>query len=90
MENIHSIPGIGWKTLFVLLTEIIDINRFPVFDRLKSWAAITHDPELFAAHLKYTKRMKGQDSIIRIAKKLLKRAFGSTLQVGYDKGSAGR
>lgn len=111
VENIHSIPGIGWKTLFVLLTEIIDINRFPVFDELKSWAglvpschdsgdthkdkgitsrrnryiryclieaswaAITHDPELFAAYLKYTKRMKGQDAIIRISKKLLKRVY---------------
>lgn len=38
-----------------------------------SWVAIRNDPALFQAYGKLKKRMKAQDAIIRIAKKLLSR-----------------
>ena len=38
-----------------------------------SWVAIRKDPALFTAFTVLTKRMKKQDAIIRIAKKLLNR-----------------
>ena len=40
-----------------------------------SWVAIRKDPELFSAYLRYSARMKPQEAIIRIAKKLLKRIY---------------
>lgn len=40
-----------------------------------SWVAIRKDPELYAAYSRYRIRMKPQEAIIRIAKKLLKRIY---------------
>jgi transposase len=34
MELLMSIPGIGYKTALAVLTEIMDIKRFPSFDKL--------------------------------------------------------
>ena len=38
-----------------------------------SWVALRYDPALFSYYSKLKRRMKGQDAIIRIAKKLLSR-----------------
>jgi len=38
-----------------------------------AWVAVRGDPELIAAYHKYIARMKGQQAIIRIARKLLRR-----------------
>lgn len=111
MDYLYSLPGIGWDTVITLLTELIDIERFPTFDDIdsyagivpscyktgnnekdkgltnrrnrylrymlieSSWIAIKKDPELYASYRKYVSRMKPQEAIIRIAKKLLKRIY---------------
>jgi transposase len=38
-----------------------------------SWVAVRHDPVLLKSHLEYCKRMEPNESIVRIAKKLLSR-----------------
>ena len=40
IRNLMTIFGIGFKTAIILHTEIIDINRFHSFDRLKSFAGL--------------------------------------------------
>ncbi len=53
-----------------------------------AWVTIQHDRELSAAYGKYSKTMKPQKAIIRVARKLSNRIF-STLKNGktfeYDK-----
>jgi transposase len=38
-----------------------------------AWVAVRHDPVLMKSHLEYCKRMESNESIVRIAKKLLSR-----------------
>jgi transposase len=38
-----------------------------------AWVAVRHDPVLMKSHLEYCKRMEPNESIVRIAKKLLSR-----------------
>jgi transposase len=38
-----------------------------------AWIAVRHDPILMRSHLEYCKRMEANESIVRIAKKLLNR-----------------
>lgn len=40
-----------------------------------SWVAVRKDPELYAAYYRHASKMKPQEAIIRIAKKLLKRIY---------------
>lgn len=40
MEYLYSLPGIGWNTVIVLLTELIDIERFKKFDSLCRYAGL--------------------------------------------------
>jgi len=111
MDYLTSLPGIGWETAITLLTELIDIERFPTFDHIdsyagivpschrtgnnqkdkgltkrrnrylryilieSSWVAVRKDPELYAAYYRHVSKMKPQEAIIRIAKKLLKRIY---------------
>jgi len=41
IENLSSIPGIGFITAISLYTELIDINRFPTLDKLCCYVGIT-------------------------------------------------
>ncbi|WP_459878409.1 transposase [Desulfothermus naphthae] len=106
---LKTVPGIGSKIAFIILSEIIDMKRFKNFDQLKSyvgltpsvyssgdthyeygltyrknsrlkyalieasWVAIRKDPALLESYNKLITRMKKQQAIIRIAKKLLSR-----------------
>jgi len=108
-QILRTIPGIGFKIAFILLSEIIDMKRFKNFNQLKSyvgltpsiyssgetyyeygltyrknsrlkyaiieaaWVAIRKDPVLLECYNKFITRMKKQQAIIRIAKKLLNR-----------------
>ncbi len=40
IQNLISIPGIGFKTAMVVYTEIMDIHRFRTLDHLKSYAGL--------------------------------------------------
>jgi len=40
INNLESVPGIGFKTAMILYTEIIDIHRFKRLDHLKSYAGL--------------------------------------------------
>lgn len=109
VQLLCSIPGIAFQTAVVLVSELIDMDRFPTINHLKAyagvipdgeqssdkrkekgvskrrnrylrhvliesaWVAIRCDPAMFQAYNKLKRRMKGQDAIIRIAKKLLSR-----------------
>lgn len=104
-----SIPGIGIVIAMVILTELIDINRFKNLNHLASyvglvpsekssgekhlvgditprgnkylcsliiqasWTAARKDPALILCYNKLSTRMKKQEAIIRIARKLLNR-----------------
>jgi transposase len=106
---LQTVPGIAFITAMELLTEIIDMNRFPNDDGLANfvglvpatqtsdettyangvsvrqnkflrpmmieaaWTAVREDPAMTLKFKELTKRMKPQDAIIRIAKKLLRR-----------------
>ena len=108
-QVLRTVPGVGFKIAFILLSEIIDMKRFKNFDQLKSyvgltpsiyssgetyyeygltyrknsrlkyaiieaaWVAIRKDPVLLEYYNKLITRMKKQQAIIRIAKKLLNR-----------------
>ena len=108
-DLIRTVPGVGFKIGFIILSEIIDMKRFKNFDQLKSyvgltpsvyssgdtyyehgltyrknsrlkyalieasWVAIRKDPALLESYNKLITRMKKQQAIIRIAKKLLSR-----------------
>ncbi|WP_459893751.1 IS110 family RNA-guided transposase, partial [Desulfothermus okinawensis] len=108
-DLLRTVPGIGFKIGIIVLSEIIDMNRFKNFDQLKSyvglapsvyssgntyyeygltyrknsrlkyalieasWVAIRKDPVLLETYNKLITRMKKQQAIIRIAKKLLSR-----------------
>jgi transposase len=39
-HNLLTIPGIGFKSAITLYSEIIDINRFPNFEHLKSYVGL--------------------------------------------------
>jgi transposase len=39
-RNLLTVPGIGFKAAAVLYSEIIDINRFPTLDHIKSYAGL--------------------------------------------------
>ena len=39
-HKLLTIPGVGFKTAITLYSEIIDINRFPNFERLKSYVGL--------------------------------------------------
>ena len=109
IDNLRSVPGIGFKTAMILYTEIMDIRRFKSLDHLKSyaglvpsthssgerdsirgltkrrnshlryvlieaaWVAIRKDTVLLHTYNKLTGKMKKQEAIIRIARKLLSR-----------------
>jgi transposase len=106
---LRSVVGVGFIFALTLLTEVVDIHRFPTLDHLASyfglipsvrssgekssdrgltrrrnrylrtmivesaWVAIRKDPALLMTYQRLTKRMKSQDAIIRIARKLLNR-----------------
>lgn len=40
IDNLKSVPGIGFKTAMILYTEIMDIHRFKSLDHLKSYAGL--------------------------------------------------
>ena len=40
IQNLRSIPGIGFKTAMIIYTEIMDIHRFRTLDHLKSYAGL--------------------------------------------------
>ncbi|MCL0056816.1 IS110 family transposase [Dehalococcoidia bacterium] len=40
IRNLTTVSGIGFKSAIILYTEIIDINRFRIFDQLKSYAGL--------------------------------------------------
>jgi len=40
IQNLRSVPGIGFKTAMILYTEVMDINRFRKLDHLKSYAGL--------------------------------------------------
>jgi len=40
IDNLMSVPGIGFKTAMILYTEIMDIHRFKHLDHLKSYAGL--------------------------------------------------
>jgi transposase len=40
IDNIRSVPGIGFKTAMILYTEIMDIHRFKNLNHLKSYAGL--------------------------------------------------
>ena len=40
IQNLRSVPGIGFKTAMILYTEVMDINRFQKLDHLKSYAGL--------------------------------------------------
>ncbi|MCL0060250.1 IS110 family transposase [Dehalococcoidia bacterium] len=40
IRNLMTVSGIGFKSAIILYTEIIDINRFRIFDQLKSYAGL--------------------------------------------------
>jgi len=40
INNLKSVPGIGFKTAMILYTEIMDIHRFKRLDHLKSYAGL--------------------------------------------------
>ena len=109
VDLLLSVPGVGLISALVLLTELIDIQRFNNLDRLCSftglipdvqasgerertchitrrgnsylkciliecaWRAIREDPALLLYFEQYILRMKKNQAIIRIAKKLLSR-----------------
>jgi transposase len=109
LEKIQSMPGIGFKSAFCIISEIWDIRRFDTMDQLKSyaglipsthssgesikesnltnrrntflrttlvecaWIAIRNDTVLMDYYAQLSNRMKGQQAITRIAKKLLTR-----------------
>lgn len=109
MNNLMTIPGVGFSCAIVLYSELMDINRFSSVDKLCSyvglvpdlrssgeseytlgisklqlqflramliecsWIAIRKDPALTAAFNTLSMRMKKQEAIIRIGKKLLTR-----------------
>ncbi len=106
---LRTVPGVGAVCSLAFYTELMNMDRFPKFDQLKSyfglvpstagsgetvhvkglsnrrnrylrhliieaaWVAIRKDPDLLLAYNKLTQRMKSQDAIVRIAKKLLNR-----------------
>jgi transposase len=39
-RNLLTVPGIGFKTAAVLYAEIIDMNRFPTLDHIKSYVGL--------------------------------------------------
>lgn len=109
VARLRTIPGIGLLTAMVLVTELIDMERFDSNDKLASfcgiapdvsssdqkekvkgltkrtnselrriiiqasWIAKNKDPDLLMSYQNLTKRMMGQEAIIRIARKLLNR-----------------
>jgi len=109
IQNLMSIPGIGFIVATTLFTEIFDVNRFKNVDHLRSfvglvpstnssgekervggmthrgskqikemliessWIIIRNDPTMAIAYNNYRKRMKPNEAIIRIAKKLVSR-----------------
>lgn len=109
IQNLMSIPGIGFIVAVTLLSELYDINRFRNLDHLcsfvglvpstnssgekertggitrrgnklikemlveSSWIIIRNDPSMAIAYNDLRKRMKPNEAIIRIAKKLLSR-----------------
>ena len=64
-----TIPGIGFKSAITLFSEIVDIHRFIE----SAWVAIRKDPVLFQSYDTLISKMKKQQAIIRIARKLLNR-----------------
>lgn len=108
-EYLDSLPGISLVTAMVLLTELVDIKRFPTEDHLASyvglvpgedssgeqevvtglthrrhgflrslliecsWMAVRKDPALLQSFSALTQRMKKNQAIVRIARKLLRR-----------------
>ncbi len=104
-----TVPGVGFTSAIIILTEIIDPARFPDLDNIASfvglipavrssdqrskdlgikyhhnkflrqlliesaWIAVRLDPALTCVFNNYLKRMSKQESIIRVAKKLLSR-----------------
>lgn len=109
INNLLTIPGIGFKSAITLFSEIMDMRRFKNFDNLKSyiglvpsthssgdhnivkgitkrrnaylryviiesaWVAIRKDPVLLQSYNTLISKMKKQQAIIRIARKLLSR-----------------
>jgi len=61
-EN-ERVSGITYRKNHVLRKALIE----------SSWVAIRNDPALMKSYLTYTRRMKGTNAIIRIAKKILRR-----------------
>ncbi len=104
-----TVPGVGFTSAIIILTEIMDPERFPDLDNIASfvglipdvrssdqkskdlgikyhhnkylrqlliesaWVAVRQDPALTCAYNNYLQRMSKQESIIRVAKKLLSR-----------------
>jgi transposase len=109
IDNLCTVPGIGFLTAMTFYTEIIDMTRFRSLDVLCSfvglvptlhssgerqsetglssrcnrylkyllieaaWIAVRRDPAMLMAFHELSLRMKKQEAIIRIAKKLLNR-----------------
>ena len=38
---VRTVPGVGFKIAFILLSEIIDMKRFKNFNQLKSYVGLT-------------------------------------------------
>jgi transposase len=108
-DYLMSVPGVGFITAMTFYSEIVDMHRFPSFDKLatfvglvpdvdssgerettmgltfrqnkylrhmlieSAWFAVRLDPAMTLKFSLLTKRMKKQQAIIRIAKKLLSR-----------------
>ena len=109
IDNLMSVPGVGFVTAITIYSEVMNIYRFRRLDELGSfvglapschssgekekvlgisrrqnanlrnmliesaWIAIRTDPTMTMVFGNLTQRMKKQDAIIRIAKKLLNR-----------------
>jgi len=69
-----SVESSGETTIEYGLTKRRNrILRYLIIEA--AWVAIRKDPALLQAYSRLTQRMKGQDAIIRIAKKLLNRIY---------------
>ncbi|MGB6065500.1 MAG: transposase, partial [Desulfomonilaceae bacterium] len=111
VKCIVSLPGFSTVSAMMILSEIIDINRFKNREQLRSyigivpgeqstgdeqtvtgltpignkmlrsilieasWVAVRKDPALTLAFTELTKRMKKNEAIIRIARKMVNRMW---------------
>jgi len=56
-HKLMTIPGVGFKSAITLYSEIIDINRFPNFERLKSYVGLV--PSISSSgETEYTRGLK--------------------------------